>query len=319
MQSWVHKGLLLISRMVFILVACVVVNPPATAQQVADTSYSPVVDSPSFEAGAGPIVAIDAYHHNFHTKEGRFQAFARVLELDGYRVLSKNEKFTLASLNDIDILVISNALHERNVEDWSLPTPSAFTVDEIDAVQRWVEEGGSLWLIADHMPMPGAAADLAAAFGFSLNNGFAYDTLSLETTIFRRVDNTLRDHPITRGRNASERVDSIRTFTGQAFQAPPSAEPMFVFPASTISLMPEVAWEFDENTQRVSVGGWCQAAVVHHGHGRVAMFGEAAMLTAQWAGGDGGWFGLGSPGAEQNLQLLLNVSHWLSGHLPESQ
>jgi len=40
------------------------------------------------------------------------------------------------------------------------------------------------------------------------------------------------------------------------------------------------------------------------------------MFTAQLAGQDGQWFGLASPGAEQNQQFLLNVTHWLSGLLP---
>ena len=86
-----------------------------------------------------------------------------------------------------------------------------------------------------------------------------------------------------------------------------------------ISLMPDVAWEFGTNTRIVPVDGWYQAAVAHVGRGRVAAFGEAAMFTAQWAGPDNGWFGLRSPGAEQNQQFLLNVAHWLSGLIPDGQ
>ena len=33
------------------------------------------------------------------------------------------------------------------------------------AVRDWVKGGGSLLLIADHMPFPGAAGTLASAFG----------------------------------------------------------------------------------------------------------------------------------------------------------
>ncbi len=77
------------------------------------------------------------------------------------------------ALRHCDVLVISNALHEGNVSDWSLPTPSAFTSEEVESVRARVEAGGGLWLIADHMPLPGAAHELAATFGFELGNGFA--------------------------------------------------------------------------------------------------------------------------------------------------
>jgi hypothetical protein len=240
-------------------------------------------------------------------------AFGRVLQSDGYVVRSSTVPFSAVSLDGAEILVISNALNERNVDDWSLPTPSAFTAAEIEAVRIWVEGGGCLWLIADHMPMPGAASDLAAVFGFQFNNGFAFDTTSRDVTIFRRSDGSLTDHPITSGRNPDERIDSIRTFTGQAFQAGDHAEPLFVFRQPMTAYMPEVAWEFDENTRVLPVHGWFQGAVARVGRGRVAVFGEAAMFTAQWAGRGTGWFGLRSPGAEQNQQFLLNVAHWLSG------
>lgn len=291
---------------------------PAAAQQRADTTFQPVVENPVYPPGAGPVVLLDAAHHNFHTLDGRFLAFGRVLRSDGYVVRSSESPFSLASLEGADILVISNALHERNVEDWSLPTPSAFTAEEIEAVHVWVEGGGNLWLIADHMPMPGAASDLAAAFGFHFNNGFAFDTTSRDVTIFRRSDGSLCDHPITSGRHDGEKIDSIRTFTGQAFQADERAEPLFVFRRPMTSFMPAVAWEFDEETQIIPVHDWFQGAVAKVGDGRVAVFGEAAMFTAQWAGRGTGWFGLRSPGAEQNQQFLLNVAHWLSGLISEN-
>ena len=82
------------------------------------------------------------------------------------------------TLEHADLLVISNALNIRNIENWTLPTPSAFTEDEIKNIVNWIEEGGSLFLIADHMPFPGAAFDLAEALGFKSSNGFAYDTVT---------------------------------------------------------------------------------------------------------------------------------------------
>ena len=285
----------------------------ASAQQQADTTFQPVVARPAFAPEAGPVVLVDEAHHNFHTVGGRYQGFAKVLRADGYVVRASTRRFAGDALDDADVLVISNAIHESNLEVWQLPTPSAFSDDEIDHVRAWVEQGGALLLIADHMPFPGAAEAMGAAFGFRFNNGFARDTLQPPADMFRRADGLLRDHPITNGPTAAERIDSVRSFTGQAFQAGPEAQPLLVMAPTMVSLMPDVAWEFDETTRRVPVAGWYQGAVQTVGRGRVAVFGEAAMFTAQYVPQRRMWFGLQGAGAEQNQQFLLNVMYWLSG------
>jgi hypothetical protein len=48
------------------------------------------------------------------------------------------------------------------------------------------------------------------------------------------------------------------------------------------------------------------------GSGRAAFFGEAAMFSAQLGGPTQQPMGMNAPGAEQNLQFVLNVVHWLS-------
>ena len=299
--------------LVLLSLAVLLATGNAAAQQQADTLFQPVVANPAYAPSAGPVVLVDEAHHNYHTVEGRYQAFASVLRADGYVVRPSANRFDPDVLDEADVLVISNALHERNLGNWQLPTPSAFTPEEIEHVRAWVERGGSLLLIADHMPFPGAAQEMGAAFGFQFNNGFAMDTLQPPADMFYRTDGLLRDHPITNGRTAAERVDSVRSFTGQAFRAGPEAQPLLVMGSTMVSLMPETAWEFDEATRRVSVTGWLQGAARRFGEGRVAVFGEAAMFTAQYVPQNDVWFGMKSPGAEQNQQFLLNVMHWLSG------
>jgi hypothetical protein len=49
-----------------------------------------------------------------------------------------------------------------------------------------------------------------------------------------------------------------------------------------------------------------------YGEGRVAVFGEAAMFTAQIAGEQQRRFGMNSDVAGQNLPFLLNVMRWLT-------
>jgi hypothetical protein len=285
------------------------------AQQVADTDFKPAIAKPAFAEGGGPVIAIDEAHFNFHTASGRYLPFAALLRRDGYVVRGATGAFTEQTLQGVRVLVIANALNERNARgNWSLPTPSAFTEPEIAALKAWVEGGGALFLIVDHMPFPGSNAALAQAFGFSFSNGFAWESeTKRDPLVFSRANGALRDHAILRGRSAGETVDSVTTFTGSAFQCPPAAVSLLVLPRGTISLEPAVAWTFDRTTTKTDVGGWSQGAVMKFGEGRVAVFGEAGMFSAQHSGPQKSPMGMNSPRAKQNAQFLLNLVHWLSG------
>jgi hypothetical protein len=286
------------------------------AQQVADTSFIPKVSSPTFKEGTGPSVLIDEAHHNFHTMGGRYLAFARLLQKDGYVVNPQRSRFTRIDLDRAQILVIANALARENEEEWNLPTPSAFDTAEIATVRDWVKDGGRLWLIADHMPFPGAAGLLAAQFGILMGNGFALDPTTGDGRMrFLRSDASLADHPITRGRNPSERIDSVVAFTGQAFRLEGPGEALMTLRSNAVLLIPEVAWQFSKLTPRISASKMLQGAVMHFGNGRVAVFGEAAMFSAQVAGPNRYPMGMNDPAAPQNAQFLLNVLHWMSGLL----
>ena len=284
-----------------------------SAQQVPDLEYQPPLPRPAYESGNGPRVAIDEAHHNFHTADGRYQPFAELLRRDGYRVDGLGKPLSSDSLNGVDVLVIANALNERNVKDWSLPTPSAFTTDEIAAVRAWVEKGGSLFLIVDHMPFPGAAGDLAKAFGVEFSNGFAASKPTERPATFTfRQGTGLEESAVTQGRGDQERVTEVATFVGSAFKPPQDATPVLVFSANFVSLKPNKAWQFTAATPKEPLEGWCQGAVMKVGNGRVAVFGEAAMFSAQRAGPRQHPMGMNAPEAKQNHQLLLNVMHWLT-------
>jgi len=281
------------------------------AQQIGDPDFNPPIFNPAYPPGKGSIIYIDEAHNNFHTMDGRYKPFAELLARDGYVVKPFKDSVTKKSFEDVDILVISNALNSRNTQDWTLPTPSAFKENEIYNIVEWVRDGGSLFLIADHMPFPGAAQDLAEAFGFNLNNGFAFDSTGSGTQLFIREDGTLKDNIITNGRTVQEIVDSIYSFTGQAFQIPKDATPILFLNENFISLMPDTAWNFKDDTEKISVSGWSQGAVKKFGNGKVAVWGEAAMFSAQIAGEQKAKVGMNAPKAKYNYQLLLNIIHWL--------
>jgi hypothetical protein len=299
----------------FAVAALVFAAAAATAQQVPDRGFQPAIARPEFAEGKGPVVCVDEAHFNFHTLGERFWAFGELLRRDGYQTIASTKEFDAAALAGCAVLVISNA--QPSGDDWDTypyPTPSAFTDAEIASVVRWVKDGGSLLLIADHMPLAGAAAGLAAAFGVEFMDGFALRVDKDGQDIFSTADGTLRDHAIVRGRDPRESVTRVRTFTGQAFRAP-GAEPLLVFPAGYTLRMPRKAWQFERDTPSLPARELLQAAVTSPGKGRAAFFGEAAMFTAQLAGAERTPMGMNSPGAEANYQLVLNVVHWLTRKL----
>lgn len=253
-------------------VACCAALHPLRAQQLPDTAFKPTIARPAYAAGAGPRLCLDEAHHNFHTLDNRFLVFGELAKRDGYRVGPLRAPFTATSLANCELLVISNA--QPSDAPWNTyphPTPSAFTKPEIDAVGKWVESGGRLLLIADHMPLAGAASGLAAAFGARFTDGFAYPGASWRAdstmdnvaaaapTMFRTIDGTLAPHPILEGRGANEQVTEVRSFTGQAFQLTGSgSRALMVLPADFISLEPAVPWQFVKATRVRRVGGWIQ-------------------------------------------------------------
>lgn len=292
----------------FLALALLASASPAAAQQVADTAFSPPLVRPAWAAGAGPRVLLDEAHVNFHTVEGRYSTFVKLLRRDGFVVEPNRAPFSRASLAPARILVIANALNPKNQSAWTLPTPSAFTKEEIAAVREWVREGGSLFLIADHMPFPGAAADLAAEFGVFFMNGFATDSAGdTGPMTFRRREGYLGVHPVTRG------IDSVTSFTGQAFRIGARFTPILVLRPGTQVLLPVTAWQFSDSTQRLRADGLVQGAVGPFGKGRVAVFGEAAMFSAQLGGANRTPMGMNAPVAAQNPKFLLALVHWLAG------
>jgi hypothetical protein len=289
------------------------IAPAALAQQVPDTTFAPPVPSPAFAPGMGPVVLIDEGHFNFHTFGGRFAPFARLVASDGFVLRPHAGPFTRAALASARVLVIANALAERNLEAWHLPVSPAFDTSEVRIVEGWVRAGGSLLLVADHMPFGGAAEDLAAAFGVLLSNGFAQDAAGRMNFMLRRGDGLLHAHPVTDGRDPGERVDSVMVLTGEAFRASVPVDTLLVMGRGSVVLLPEVAWQFSPLTPQIRADGMLVGAALTHGRGRVVVFGEAAMLTAQLAGPQRAPVGMNSPEAAHHPRLVLNTVRWLAG------
>lgn len=295
-------------------------------QQVVDPDFDASVSAPAY-GRSGPLVAVDAAHSNFHTADGNYRPFVELLKNDGYRVVSLDRQFDSQALAEVDVLVVANA----NAQNFTDP---AFTEGECDFVRDWVRNGGSLLLIADHAPFGSSAANLASRFGVSMGRGWVFDTVAgnLTTQLSYSIENGLLGaHSILRGRDQSESVSLVRTFTGQSLSVPEGVSVLLRLSstareaATTDDLDAEAAAYSNAETDQfgarsVPVASRTQGLAMRFGDGKVVVLGEAAMFSAQVVTlpTDNGPVtfraGMNVPGND-NRQFALNVLHWLSGAL----
>ncbi|MBL7924832.1 MAG: hypothetical protein JNL88_11590 [Bacteroidia bacterium] len=295
-----------------ILLVCILVQGSTSAQQVADSAFTFPVKTPAYAAGTGTRIVLDEAHYNFHTLGGRYFSFGKVLEADGYVLQPGTHKFSDAYLDTLRLLVIANALADTGA--WRLPARSGFTKEEVKALHDWVQQGGSLFLIADHMPFPGVVSDIARSFGFNMINGFALKRGN-SPEMYSRSRGNLLSNAITKGRWPEEQVDSVLLITGQAFIAPQAAGILTRLDTSYRVYLPQIAWEITDTTACMEPEGLVNGACMEYGRGRIVMMGEAAMFSAQLAGASRNKMGMNHPSAKQNAQLLLNIVHWLDRKL----
>lgn len=304
-------------------------------QQIVDPEFKASVERPAYPR-KGPTVAIDEAHFNFHTAAGQYKPFADLLTSDGYRVIAFIREFDKETLAGTAVLVVSNARNLAALTRGDLSAP-AFTERECDAVRDWVNGGGSLLLIADHAPFGHAAANLGQRFGVTMGKGWAFDRASsggITTQLdFSRENGLLGAHAIVRGRNASEEIRSVRSFTGQSLGVPAGATVLLkLSPTAREAPTPN---DLDAEDRAVRggdpaagpvgahsrpVAGDAQGLSMTFGKGKVVVLGEAALFSAQLLRFTDGnqqrdqKFGMNVAGNDDR-QFALNVLHWLSGLL----
>jgi hypothetical protein len=287
--------------------------------QGSNLGFDPTVGRPAYSQ-RHPKVLFDEAHNNADTSLGRYKPFSDLITSDGFNVAPNKESFSKKTLARYELLVIVNASGLGARRD-----ASAFTQQECDAVRDWVSGGGALLLITDHAPFSSAASDLSKRFSIDLTKGYTIDTSNYNKEaedqselVFTRDDGLLADHAITRGRDATERINRIITFTGTSVKGPAGAVSFLKLSDTAIDVFPfdykpTPQGDAAPDPKRVSAGGRAQGVALEFGKGRVVVLGEAAMLTAQVAQ-RGFRFGMNVPNFD-NRQLALNIMHWLSGLL----
>lgn len=317
-----HSKNLLTTFLIVVVAGC------SDSYQQADPDFKPQNSIARFASQAGPVVLVDEAHNNFLTISGRYKPFSQVLLSDGFRVKPNTKRFTQNQLKHADVVVIANALDKKRT-DWLPLYGHALSNDEVKAIKRWILEGGSLLLIADHNPFPKTIENLAQALGFEFSNGH------VTNATFSKTKQSLTGHKITYGKqethdaasihsfmqkldeNAQKfaQVYQVKSFGGSAFQAPENAVSLLNLGNGIVSIEPEIAFQVNSTTPRIPITGWSQGAVLQLGKGRIAVFSEGMMFSSQVDRTTGNKHGFRSAGAEQNEQFLLNVMYWLVGEI----
>lgn len=286
-------------------------------QQTADPNFDAKVAHAAYR-DKHPKVLFDEAHNNFQTTTSGYKPFVDLITNDGYQVTPNKQKFQQKMLEGYVVLVIADALGAAP----RIPLPvnkaafiaeaskPAFTEEECDAVRDWVRSGGALLLISDHAPVGAAMENLSKRFGVEMSRVYTFDTAHADKgpnaqdswIAYSRDNGLLANHAITRGRDASEQVNAVTTFTGQSLKAGEGS--------IALLKLAETAGDYNPATdQEVSAAGRAQGVALPFGKGRVVVLGDAAMLTAQMEGNVR--FGMQRAGND-NRQFALNAMHWLS-------
>lgn len=281
--------------------------------QRADMKTDMDVSSPAFTAANAPRVLFDAGHGNFHDIKTTYAPFAKLLENDGIRMSPLQRSLTEEALQNADLLIIANAT--------ASDTESAFSPSEISALAAWIQQGGSLLLIADHEPFGSAASQLAGAFGVGMGNAWTVDPQRLNEDMGRntwleysRENGGLGEHPILQTGNPGSAVQRVLTFTGQSlsFDSTWTSILQLSDSARNYYQRSDASVASQDSSTYFSVPGESQLIAGSYGKGRIVVAGEAAMFTAQ----EVRIFlktmraGFNYKGYD-NKKLVLNIVHWL--------
>jgi hypothetical protein len=208
MHMKLYPILIIYSVIIFTLFSC--------NRQRADSSFDTSVANPAF-IERHPRVLIDAAHNNSSKSDGLYKPFAEILQNDGLIVHKNRNVIQRQVLDKYDLLVIVNARGKKHKFD------TAFSQSEQDCIYEWVNDGGSLLLIADHYPFGSAVADLSEKFSVTMSKGEVLDSLNYDASstdkgqlVFSDANKLLPESPIKNGKSEKERVHKIITFTGQS-------------------------------------------------------------------------------------------------------
>jgi hypothetical protein len=260
-----------------------------------------------------PKVLFDEAHKNHHQIAKTYKPFATLITNDGCIVKSTDKAIDKTALANTDIYIVGTAMGKEDPGD-----KSPFLQNEVDVIEQWVKEGGSLLLITEHFPIGLAMTPVLSKFGLQVHNGYTEDTLLnnkevRDALLFTKSKGNLNTtHPIM------ENVEKLNTFTGSSIKGDSTWTQLLIFTSNAQNYNVKVDVIKDGGDIKTSVEyadfypakGFSQAICKQYGKGKIVVLGESAFITAQFDK-NGNKFGMNNPN-EDNKQFVLNLMRWLA-------
>ena len=266
------------------------------------------VENPSFKFNDGPLVMIDAAHKNFFVQSHLIKPLVDIVLNDGYRVSFIDKTLTRKNLNQAKILIIITALPFDFATRRSAAEMQTFTENELNEVQAWVKNGGSLLVFSEHAPFDQAINPLLKKFEIESSVGVTIDTLNYDKSYNSRMivfkgENLNNSHPLVNGKYE---VKKLVSFGGSAL----SGEKY-----DNILRLGNSSLNVRHQTGNGPIGRVnSQGLAGFYGKGKVVAFGDSNGFTAMIFDNEDGskmYAGMNSKGYDWK-NFVLNTFDWLS-------
>jgi len=277
-----------------------------------DNDFDVSVSEPKLK-NSKPKILFDEAHKNHHKIETTYKPFATLISNDGCVVTSTDKPIDNTLLSKTDIFIVATAMGKEDPGD-----KSPFSQSEVDQLEQWVSNGGSLLLITEHFPFGLAMKPIFDKFGVQVHNGYTEDTLLnnkevRDALLFTKANGSLNPtYPIL------DKVDRLNTFTGSSVKGDSTWTQLLIFTPNAQNFNVKVGVKKSggdittsvEYADFYSAKGYSQGICKQYGKGKIVVLAESAFLTAQFDK-NGNRFGLNVPN-EDNKQFVLNLIRWLA-------
>jgi hypothetical protein len=278
-----------------------------------DTNVNLEVEDPTFEINDGPLIMFDSTHKNFFIQSHLIKPLVDLLINDGYRVSFLDKEFSNSSLSQASVLVVITALPFDFATENSAADKNTFSENELDELQNWVTDGGSLLAFSEHAPFDQAINPLLRKFDIESSIGTTVDTINYESKygpgmIKFENKNLNTNHPIVNGKY---KVEKLVSFGGSA---------LLGSKYENILKLDESSFNVKHSTGIGPEGkGNSQGLAGMYGSGKVAAFGDSNGFTAMVFNMDDGtkmYAGMNTEGYDWK-NFVLNTFRWLTNYSEE--
>jgi hypothetical protein len=278
-----------------------------------DTNVNLEVEDPTFEINDGPLIMFDSTHKNFFIQSHLIKPLVDLLINDGYRVSFLDKEFSNSSLSQASVLVVITALPFDFATENSAADKNTFSENELDELQNWVTEGGSLLAFSEHAPFDQAINPLLRKFDIESSIGTTVDTINYESKygpgmIKFENKNLNTNHPIVNGKY---KVEKLVSFGGSA---------LLGSKYENILKLDESSFNVKHSTGIGPEGkGNSQGLAGMYGSGKIAAFGDSNGFTAMVFNMDDGtkmYAGMNTEGYDWK-NFVLNTFRWLTNYSEE--